>query len=101
MASCRTRNGQHAIMRPKVIVALGRPAAQTLLNTKTAISKLRGEFHVFPPPTTLGDADVPRCKLMPTFHPSYLLRCPGERVKTWADMLKVLAELGLPAPGAK
>jgi uracil-DNA glycosylase len=88
---------QLAIIRPKIIVTLGRPAAQTLLATRTPIGKLRGTFHEFPPPE-LDEPNLPTCKLMPTFHPAYLLRSPGEKGKAWADLQQVMAELGLTLP---
>ena len=91
---------QLAILRPKIIVALGRPAAQTLLAEKTAIGQLRGEFHGFPPPA-LAHLGLPRCRLMPTFHPAYLLRSPGEKAKAWEDLKQVMRALGIsiPRPG--
>ena len=66
----------------RVIVALGKFAAQTLLATETPISRLRGQFHA------LGDIDV-----MPTFHPSYLLRNPAAKREVWEDMKMVIARL--------
>lgn len=78
---------QITLVRPKVIVALGSLAAQTLLAEKTPISRLRGRFH-----------DRQGIPVMPTFHPSYLLR--GEerprKVLVWSDMKQVLAKLGRP-----
>jgi len=71
----------HAI-RPKVIVALGRVAAQTLLQTKTPIGKLRGSFH-----------DFDGIPLMPTYHPAYLLRNPSDKWVVWSDAQKVLERL--------
>jgi len=91
---------QLAILRPKVIVALGRPAAQTLLATKTPIGKLRGAFHDFPPPALAG-LGLPPARLMPTFHPAYLLRSPGEKGKVWEDLQQVMAVLGLKRPGQR
>lgn len=85
---------QLAILRPKVIVALGRPAAQTLLATKVAISKLRGQFHDFPPPGLAG-LGLPDTRLMPTFHPAYLLRNPPAKKDAWADLQAVMQLLGL------
>jgi uracil-DNA glycosylase family 4 len=64
-----------AVVRPKVIVTLGATATQNLLATKTPIGKLRGRFHDF-----LG------CKVMPTFHPAYLLRDPNKKREVWEDM---------------
>jgi DNA polymerase len=88
---------QLAVLRPRVIVALGRPASQTLLATLTPIGKLRGVFHDFPPPT-LSHLDLPGCKLMPTFHPAYLLRSPNEKARAWEDLKQVMAYLGIPIP---
>jgi len=64
-----------AVVRPKVIVVLGATAAQNLLETKTPIGKLRGKFHDY-----LGS------KVMPTFHPAYLLRDPNKKREVWEDM---------------
>jgi uracil-DNA glycosylase len=60
---------------PKFICALGGPATQTLLQTKEAISRLRGKFH-----------DYHGIPLLPTFHPAYLLRNPNEKKTVWEDM---------------
>jgi len=68
---------------PKVIVALGKFAAQTLLRSAIPITKLRGTW------STYGGV-----RLMPTFHPAYLLRSPEEKKKAWADLQLVMAELG-------
>lgn len=71
------------IIKPKVICALGTFAAQTLLKTKNPISRLRGQWHAY--------QDIP---LMPTFHPAYLLRNPGEKKVVWADIQLIMARLG-------
>jgi len=84
---------QLAVLRPKVIVALGRPASQTLLATKAPIGQLRGEFHDFPP-LALAHLGLPECRVMPTFHPAYLLRSPGEKAKAWEDLKAVMVRLG-------
>ncbi len=84
---------QLAILRPKVIVALGRPASQTLLATDAAISKLRGQFLDFRPPMPL--AGLSGVKIMPTFHPAYLLRNPAAKGEAWADLQQVMRFLGL------
>ena len=75
-------HAQIAAIRPQVIVALGKFAAQTLLATEMPISRLRGQFH------KLRDIDV-----MPTFHPSYLLRTPAAKREVWEDMKLVMARL--------
>ncbi len=89
---------QLEIIQPEIIVALGAHAARTLLDTKDAIGKLRGQFHEY----RYSD-DVPPAKLMPTYHPAYLLRnySYDNRKRVWEDMMKVLKELGLPVPKKK
>ncbi|MBN2445750.1 MAG: uracil-DNA glycosylase [Phycisphaerae bacterium] len=91
---------QLAILRPKVIVALGRPASQTLLVTKTPIGRLRGQFHDFPPPELARPGLIP-AKLMPTFHPAYLLRSPGEKGPAWEDLKLVMRFMGIPIPARR
>jgi uracil-DNA glycosylase len=66
------------IIKPKVIVALGKFAAQALLRTDAPISKLRG-----------GVYEYRGAKLIPTFHPAYLLRNPSSKREVWEDMKKV------------
>lgn len=73
---------QIRIINPKVIMALGRVAAQSLLQSKVPISKLRGRFYEY--------KDIP---LMPTFHPAYLLRNPKDKWLTWNDAQMVLERL--------
>lgn len=83
---------------PEVIVALGAPAAQTLLQTGETIGRLRGRFHdYYPSGTALLGNPIP---LMPTYHPAYLLRSPGEKAKAWHDLQMVMAKLGLPSPSS-
>lgn len=69
-------------IRPKLILALGRVAAQALLQTKDPISRLRGQWHEYE-----GIA------LMPTFHPAYLLRSPASKREVWEDIKKVIVKL--------
>lgn len=69
-------------VRPKVIVALGTFAAHALLRTEQPISRLRGTFY-----------DYHGAKLLPTFHPAYLLRSPDRKRDVWDDMKKVRAVL--------
>lgn len=84
------------IVQPEVIIALGAPAAQTLLQTRDGIGRLRSRWHDFYPSGTLGVGDpIP---LMPTYHPAYLLRTPGEKNKAWTDLKMVMARLDLPVP---
>lgn len=65
-------------IKPKVIISLGNTPTKALLNTKKAISNIRGEFY-----------DYNRIKLMPTFNPAYLLRDPSKKREVWEDMKKV------------
>jgi len=69
---------QIEIVRPKVIVALGKFAAQTLLQTQDPISRLRGRVYAYR-----------GAKLIPTFHPAYLLRNPSSKREVWEDMKMV------------
>lgn len=68
---------QIALIRPRIILALGRIAAQNLLHTDTQIGKLRGRVHDF------GPTQIP---LVVTYHPAYLLRSPREKRKVWDDL---------------
>lgn len=72
-------------IRPRVIVCLGTPAAQTVLGTRDTITRLRGTF-----------LDLDGIRVMPTFHPAYLLRNPAAKREVWDDMKKVIAELKAP-----
>ena len=73
---------QVEFIKPKVICTLGKFASQTLLRTQTTISALRGHFH-----------EYNGTKVMPTFHPAYLLRNPNDKKLVWQDMKKVMKEL--------
>jgi DNA polymerase len=74
---------QLAVIQPDFIVALGKVAAQTLLETEVPISRLRGRFHLFE-----------GIRLMPTYHPAYLLRNPAKKRDVWEDMKLLMKELG-------
>ena len=87
---------QLRIIRPEVMVALGAPAAKTLLKTAQSIGKLRGRFHLYDLAGPLEDEDT--VPLMPTYHPAYLLRSPSEKGKAWSDLKMVMAKLGLTGP---
>jgi uracil-DNA glycosylase len=73
---------QIAAIRPKVIVTLGKIATQAMLGIKEPITKMRGQWRRYD-----------HIRVMPTFHPSFLLRFPKERHKTWEDMQRVLEYL--------
>jgi len=88
---------QIAAIAPRIVVALGRPASNQLLGTDAPISALRGRFHDYARAT----ADRVSLKIMPTFHPAYLLRDPDKKRAAWADLKLVMAELarlGIAAP---
>jgi uracil-DNA glycosylase family 4 len=70
------------LIRPEIIVGLGKFAVQTLLQSKVPITKLRGTWHRYH-----------GIKLMPTFHPAYLLRNPADKKLVWEDIKKVIKEL--------
>ncbi len=84
---------QLQIIQPKVIVTLGNPATQNLLGTKIGITKLRGQWQDLP---DIGEG-LAGIKVMPTFHPSYILRqyTPENRKKVWDDLQKTMAVLGI------
>jgi DNA polymerase len=74
---------QIELVGPRIIVGLGKVAVQALLRTKTPITQVRGKWQAYR-----------GIKLMPTFHPAYLLRNPGDKKLVWEDVKKVLKELG-------
>lgn len=78
---------QIELVRPEVIVGLGTFAVQALLKVKTPISKLRGKWH-----------EVRGVRMMPTFHPAYLLRNPADKRLVWNDIQEVMRVLGRPIP---
>jgi uracil-DNA glycosylase family 4 len=85
VASCLPYLQQQVDMiQPRLMLAVGRIAAQNLLATDTPIGRLRGQVHRF------GTRGTP---LIVTYHPAYLLRSPGEKRKAWGDLKFVRAEL--------
>jgi uracil-DNA glycosylase len=70
-------SAQIALLKPKMILVVGRIAAQTLLATDAPLARLRGKLHQF------GAANTP---LVITYHPAYLLRAPGDKRKAWDDL---------------
>jgi uracil-DNA glycosylase family 4 len=84
IASCEPfLRSQLLALQPKVIVALGKFAAQTLLRDPTPITRMRGQWR-----------EYQGVKLMPTFHPAYLLRSPAEKRKAWEDLQQVMKLFG-------
>jgi uracil-DNA glycosylase len=86
---------QLAAINPKVIVAMGNTAVGTLLNTKLGITKVRGSWKLY-------KGKIP---VMPTYHPSYLIRPSAQQVEAkkqaWEDLQAVMKELGLELPTKK
>lgn len=77
-ASCRGYlDRQIALVRPKLILAVGRTAAQQLLGTDAPLGRLRGKVHA------LNDSEIP---VVVTYHPAYLLRSPSQKRKAWEDL---------------
>ena len=79
---------QLGLIGPEVIVALGKFAVQSLLRTKSPITQLRGRWY-----------DYHGIRLMPTFHPAYLLRNPADKRLVWEDIQKVMKALGIGVAG--
>jgi DNA polymerase len=73
---------QLAAIKPKIVCALGKFAAQTLLQSADPISRLRGKFQ-----------DIDGMRVLATFHPAYLLRSPEKKREVWEDMKQIRAEL--------
>jgi DNA polymerase len=85
-ASCRGfLERQVALVDPTLIIAVGRIAAQNLLATETPLAKLRGKVHSF---------GVRAWPVVVTYHPAYLLRSPGEKRKSWQDLLHARQQFG-------
>lgn len=74
---------QIEIIRPRVICALGKFAAQTVMQNEEPISRMRGRFF-----------EKYGALVMPTFHPAYLLRNPADKKLAWEDLQKIMKELG-------
>jgi uracil-DNA glycosylase len=74
---------QIGVIQPKIICALGTFSAQTLLKTDTKITALRGKFF-----------DLEGIKVIPTYHPAFLLRNPERKREVWEDMKKIVELLG-------
>jgi len=81
---------QIALIKPKIIVALGKTAVQGLLQEEVAITKFRGTW-----------CSYEGIDLMPTYHPAFLLRSPDRKGEAWNDLKAVLAKLGKEPPAKK
>jgi uracil-DNA glycosylase len=90
---------QIAVIKPKVVVALGAVAAKTLLTMNASMMQLRGRFYEFRPTgIRINDPDWDGCKLAVTYHPAFLLRDPRQKGEAWKDLQMVMKELGMKAP---
>jgi uracil-DNA glycosylase len=86
VASCRPfLMRQLAAIQPDVVCTLGTHATQAVLNSNEPVSRLRGRFHTIGP-----------IRVMPTFHPAFLLRHPERKRYVWEDMKKIMALLRIP-----
>ena len=91
IAKCRRfLEAQITLVNPKVLVALGKFAGQFLLETEEGMMRMRGRWGTY--------RGIP---VMPTYHPSFLLRQPERKKEAWEDLLQVLAKAGLPAPSRR
>ncbi|MEO6323811.1 MAG: uracil-DNA glycosylase [Thermoanaerobaculia bacterium] len=91
VASCRRfLEAQIALVQPEVIVGLGKFSCQFLLDSDEGMTAMRGRWGLYG-----------KIAVMPTYHPSYLLRQPERKKDCWEDLLNVLVKLGLPAPAAQ
>ena len=90
---------QIAVIKPKVVVALGAVAAKNLLAMNAPMSELRGRFYDFTP-SGVGSADPSwqGAKLAVTYHPAFLLRDPRQKGEAWKDLQMVMMYLGLIPP---
>jgi DNA polymerase len=90
---------QIAVIKPKVIVALGAVSAKNLLAINAPMSELRGRFYDFMPAgARSGDPSWEGAKLAVTYHPAFLLRDPRQKGEAWKDLQMVMKYLGLKPP---
>jgi len=90
---------QIAVVKPKVVVALGAVAAKTLLAMSASMMQLRGRFYEFRPTgVRSNDPSWDGCKLAVTYHPAFLLRDPRQKGEAWKDLQMVMKELGMKPP---
>jgi DNA polymerase len=90
---------QIAVVKPKVVVALGAVAAKNLLAINAPMSELRGRFYDFMPPgAQSSDHSWQGTKLAVTYHPAFLLRDPRQKGEAWKDLQMVMKYLGLEPP---
>ena len=78
---------QIELCAPDILVTMGNPSTQTLLQISDGITRTRGRWYPF----KSGDRDI---KVMPTFHPAFLLRTPLQKRLAWRDFLAIKKALG-------
>jgi uracil-DNA glycosylase family 4 len=92
VAACRPYlKEQAALLRPELVLVLGNHAARGLLQTDRSISSIRGRPMISPD----------GLRVLPTFHPAYLLRNPAAKREAWLDLQAVARELSLPLPSRR
>lgn len=89
VAACLPFTKRHiALAKPKILVLTGGAAASTLLETTQTISRIRGRWHSYSSPGLQQPIDA-----LPTYHPAYLLRTPGQKRQAWRDFLSIKIKL--------
>jgi DNA polymerase len=89
---------QIAVIKPKVVVALGAVAAKNLLAINAPMSELRGRFYDFKPAGVRSSDSWPGARLAVTYHPAFLLRDPRQKGEAWKDLQMVMKYLGIEPP---
>jgi len=90
---------QIAVIKPKVVVALGAVSAKNLLAINAPMSELRGRWYDFKPAGVRGsDPSWPGARLAVTYHPAFLLRDPRQKGEAWKDLQMVMKYLGIEPP---
>jgi uracil-DNA glycosylase len=90
---------QIAVIKPKVVVALGAVSAKNMLAINAPMSELRGRFYDFKPAGVRGsDPSWPGARLAVTYHPAFLLRDPRQKGEAWKDLQMVMKYLGIEPP---
>jgi DNA polymerase len=89
---------QIAVIKPKVVVALGATASKNLLAMNSSLGELRGRFYDFKPAGARADSSWSGARLAVTYHPAYLLRDPRQKGEAWKDLQMVMKYLGIEPP---
>jgi uracil-DNA glycosylase len=89
---------QIAVIKPKVVVALGAVSAKNLLAISAPMSELRGHWYDFNPAGVRSDPSWPGARLAVTYHPAFLLRDPRQKGEAWKDLQMVMKYLGIEPP---